>query len=287
MGVDFVTLAAQVVNFLILVAILWFLLFKRVLKAMDERENRIASTLDDAEKRARETDEERKSLRKKHDELEENREKMMAKMRDEVESQRKKLEKRARNEVEEQQKKWESAMRSRQERTISELRRKAALEAVDLSSHILRDLANDDLQTRAVEQLLTRIGENAGKDVEDIRNVIRERNETCVVAAPRELRENERKKIEARLKEFADGAVSIQYDLDPELIMGLEIRVDGKRLTWAVPDYLDRVSEKIERALQESYSHQTGAKDRNQDNDRQDERKTKGKTETSGRKNGE
>ncbi len=283
MGVDFVTLAAQVVNFLILVAILWFLLFKRVLKAMDERENRIASTIDRAEKRARETDEERKSLRKKHEEFEEQREKMMAKMRDEVESERKKLEKTARNEVDEQQKKWETAMRSRQGRIISELRRKAALEAVELSSHILRDLANDDLRTRSVEQFLVRVGKKTGKDGEDLRDLLREKNKSCVIAAPQELSESERKKIESGLKDIADGGVSIQYDVDPELIMGLEIRVDGKRLTWAVPDYLERVSEKLEHALRESYSR-TGAKDSNQGKDRQGDRNVDRKTEESGPK---
>ncbi len=262
MGVDFVTLAAQVVNFLILVAILWFLLFKRVLKAMDERENRIASRLDDADKRAKETEKEREALRKKHEELEDKRDSMMSKMRDEVESERKKLQKKAREEVEEQQKKWEAAMQSRQERIISELRRKAALEAVELSSHILRDLANDDLQKRSIERLFARLGETEEKDGEEIRNLLREKGKSCVVAAPRELKESDRKKVESGLSDIAGGEIPIQYDVDPNLVMGLEIRVDGKRLTWAVPDYLDRVSQKIEKALQESYSRRASSRDK-------------------------
>ncbi len=262
MGVDFVTLAAQVVNFLILVAILWFLLFKRVLKAMDERENRIASRLDDADKRAKETEKEREALRKKHEELEDKRDSMMSKMRDEVESERKKLQKKAREEVEEQQKKWEAAMQSRQERIISELRRKAALEAVELSSHILRDLANDDLQKRSIERLFARLGETEEKDGEEIRNLLREKDKSCVVAAPRELKESDRKKVESGLSDIAGGEIPIQYDVDPNLVMGLEIRVDGKRLTWAVPDYLDRVSQKIEKALQESYSRRASSRDK-------------------------
>ncbi len=49
MKIDWFTLIAQVINFLILVWLLRRFLYKPILKAVDEREKKIASQLKDAE----------------------------------------------------------------------------------------------------------------------------------------------------------------------------------------------------------------------------------------------
>ena len=69
MQIDFLTLGAQIINFLVLVLLLRHFLYKRIIDVMNERETGIASRLKEAEQKRKESEEERESYRKKEQEL--------------------------------------------------------------------------------------------------------------------------------------------------------------------------------------------------------------------------
>jgi F-type H+-transporting ATPase subunit b len=65
MLIDWFTVVAQIINFLILVYLLKRFLYKPILNAIDEREKRIASQLEDAAKQKAEANQKkRKSIKK-------------------------------------------------------------------------------------------------------------------------------------------------------------------------------------------------------------------------------
>jgi F-type H+-transporting ATPase subunit b len=64
--IDWFTVAAQIVNFLILMALLKYFLYDRVVKAMDEREEKIHSRLQQAESLRQEAEREREVYRHKN-----------------------------------------------------------------------------------------------------------------------------------------------------------------------------------------------------------------------------
>jgi F-type H+-transporting ATPase subunit b len=64
MLIDWFTVIAQIINFLILVYLLKRFLYKPILNAIDEREKRIASQLEDAAKQKAEAIRKKKSIRK-------------------------------------------------------------------------------------------------------------------------------------------------------------------------------------------------------------------------------
>src|SRR5476649_1716532 len=73
MLIDWFTVAAQVVNFLVLVWLLKRFLYKPVLAAIDEREKRIATQLQDAEKKKAEAQKEQTDFEHKNREFEQQR----------------------------------------------------------------------------------------------------------------------------------------------------------------------------------------------------------------------
>ena len=73
MLIDWFTVAAQAVNFLILVWLLKRFLYKPVLAAIDEREKRIATQLQDAEKKKAEALKEQTDFLHKNEEFEQQR----------------------------------------------------------------------------------------------------------------------------------------------------------------------------------------------------------------------
>jgi hypothetical protein len=84
MLIDWFTVGAQVVNFLILVWLLKRFLYKPILHAIDERERRIAKELADADTRKTEAEKERDKFQKRNDEFDEQREELLSKAKGEA-----------------------------------------------------------------------------------------------------------------------------------------------------------------------------------------------------------
>jgi len=84
MLIDWFTVIAQVVNFLILVWLLKRFLYKPILNAIDAREQRIAKELADAEAKQTEAQKERDEFQRKNEEFELQRTALMDKAKEEV-----------------------------------------------------------------------------------------------------------------------------------------------------------------------------------------------------------
>ena len=65
MLINWFTVIAQIVNFLILVVLLKYLLYNRIVRAMDERESKIQSRLKEAEEKEEAAEREAESFRQK------------------------------------------------------------------------------------------------------------------------------------------------------------------------------------------------------------------------------
>jgi F-type H+-transporting ATPase subunit b len=72
--INWFTVIAQIVNFLILVVLLKYLLYNRIVRAMDAREGKIQSHLKEAEEKERAAEREEESLRQKNRDFDEQRE---------------------------------------------------------------------------------------------------------------------------------------------------------------------------------------------------------------------
>ena len=84
MQIDYFTIIAQIINFLILVFLLRHFLYRPVIKSMDEREQKIISRLKEAEQKKKEAEQEAESYRKMLQELSDKRQEMNAKAAEEA-----------------------------------------------------------------------------------------------------------------------------------------------------------------------------------------------------------
>ncbi len=99
MQIDYFTIFAQIINFLILVFLLRHFLYGPVTKLMEEREQKIVSRLQEVEKKKREAEQELESYRKMSQELSNKREEMLAEAAREAQVLEADLMKKAREEV--------------------------------------------------------------------------------------------------------------------------------------------------------------------------------------------
>ena len=106
MLIDWFTVIAQVVNFLVLVALLKYLLFDRITRAMDEREQKIGSAFQEAEQAKKRAQEATDRYQLMIEEMHASQRTILAEAKDEADALRQELLKNARVEVDERKSRW-------------------------------------------------------------------------------------------------------------------------------------------------------------------------------------
>ncbi len=258
MLINWFTVVAQIVNFLILVALLKIFLYDRIIAAMDRREQRIQSRLETAEEKRAEAERERRTYEGRRREMEAKRDEMLKSAREEAEEKREALIGAAREEAEALQKRWRESLEADQEAFLRELREQAGRGVYEAARRTLKDLARADVHAQAVDLFLERLD---GLDNDERQGMAKS------AAAEGRLRvrtgfpvsDAQRDRITEAIRSlFGDQAegVDLDFETDPDLILGISLRTADRKLAWTVADYLADLEKKARRALDEQASRE-------------------------------
>ena len=245
--IDFFTLGAQIINFLVLVLLLRHFLYRRVVRAMDERETRIDSRLKEAQERKKEAEQEAESYRKKNQELLDRDEELLAKAREEADIWRKKLEENARIEVEENKARWYEAVERQKEAFLIDLRRRAGEQTYIIVRRVLKDLANDDLERQIINTFIKLLANLE----DDEKEAIKAFDQGIIIRSAFEIPEIMRRMVEETVRDQIGNDSSIRFETAPDLICGIELHARDRQITWSLASYLDALEEDISRALEQ------------------------------------
>ena len=244
MLIDGFTVVAQVVNFLVLVALLKHFLYDRVLAAMDERERGIRERLESADRKHSDAEEEAEEYRRRQAELEEKRKRVLDEARQRAEDRRQELVAAARREVDGRRQAWEDALEKEKQEFLQELGRRAAAEVYAASRRVLHDLADAELEQRVLDVFLERL-EGADEEMRDaLRRAASDEGDRLAVRSAFELSAKARGRVTRKLHEVVSDEVEVDYETDPDLLLGLEVAGRGRRVAWHARDYLDRLEER-------------------------------------------
>ena len=247
MLIDWFTLVAQIINFLVLVLILKHFLFGRIEKAMDEREKRISSLLKEADQKKKEAERELESHQLKNREFESKREAMVSQTKEEVEIIRKELVNKARDEIEQTQNKWKESIKKEKISFLLELRRQIAQETYNISRRALSDLANAELEQNVIEVFINRL-KTMDKENWKSFDTVSPYGQLFIKSAF-EIPERTRQRIRDVIHENIPKDIVINFDISRELILGIELKLNGHKIAYSLEDYLEslenRVSEKL------------------------------------------
>src|SRR5579864_4507682 len=157
MLIDWFTVVAQIVNFLVLVALLKHFLFGRLVKAIDERKKKVESCLADAESKGKEAERQVELAQARTLEQERKREEVLAEAQREASQKRDEMIQKTRNEVRKLEARWREDLERERGAFLDEIRRRAGKEILAVVRRALADLASSDVQQSAIEALLERL----------------------------------------------------------------------------------------------------------------------------------
>jgi len=255
--IDWFTIAAQIVNFLILIGLLWHFLYKPIARAMDQREQKIASQLKEAERRKADAEEEAEAYRRKREEFEQQHEQLLAQAKEDAAQRRKELTRQARAEVEAKKDEWRRAVEASQKAVLDDFRRRSAEQLCTATRQVLGALANVDLEAQVIDVFTERIRVLDKSDLEALQEAVRESNKPLVVRSAFDIPEDGRQQLHTAVRKQFDGDVAVRFEDSPDLICGIELRAGGHQISWSMDDYLSGVQEDLATLLTSGLSEQS------------------------------
>jgi len=101
------------------------------------------------------------------------------------------------------------------------------------------------------------------------------KNSAVTVRSAFEIPTKMRQKITRVLHQEISEALDVDYRTESALLAGIELKADGKKISWNVEDYLNSLQETVRQAIQEQAveggDDQTRPDDEQEDGDKNDE----------------
>ncbi|MGB5987357.1 MAG: hypothetical protein WBG37_18775 [Desulfobacterales bacterium] len=251
MLIDWFTVGAQVLNFLILMVLLKLFLYDRVIEIMDQRQEKISSRLDEAEQSRRQAEARREEVAAKEKELEAKRDELLGDAREKARAQQERWEQEARAEVDELRQRWREALDSEKESFARRLSRRTVRQAMTAAEQVVSEMAGRDFEERLMETFVERL---RGLD-EERRAALAENldadHPAAVVRSRAEVPTTLRQKITRLLHEAIHPQLEVAYRSEEDFPGGIELVLPGQKISWSPRRYLEELEQALLEALEE------------------------------------
>ena len=240
MLIDWFTVIAQLVNFLILVWLLKRFLYRPILDAIDAREKKIELALADADAKQLAARQERDEFKNKNEVFEQQRSALMEQATDEAKTERQRLLGEARQAADALGTKRHETLNSEALSLKQAITRRTQQEVFAIARKALRDLAGSSLEERMVAVFLQRLHDMDEAARANFALALQGTPEPIAVRTAFELPEALRQQIrqETHALFSPDAELPLHFEVVPELVSGIELSSNGQKLAWSIADYL-------------------------------------------------
>ena len=246
MQIDWLTVAAQIVNFLVLVWLLQRFLYRPITNAMARREDRIEKRLSDAKTRRREAEDEAEDLRKQREELETSKQEMLDAARAEADALRQRLEREIRDEVAQERKAWTETLETERADFAREMQRKAGHKVLDTAGRLLAELGADGLDDQIAQGFIERLKDLDAETREKMTAAADGADGPALVESAASLDPAARRKITRAIHEQVETDIEVAYREAGELLLGLRLSIGEQTVEWSTARHLERLNRELD-----------------------------------------
>jgi len=251
MLIDWFTIGAQALNFLILVWLMKRFLYKPILHAIDEREKRIATELANADAKKAEAQKERDAFKRKNEEFDQQRAALLSKATDEAQTERQRLLDEARKAADSLSAKLQETLRNEEHNLHQAISRRTQQEVFAIARKALMDLATTSLEKHLVGVFTRRLREMDGQAKAGLAAALKTASDRALVRSAFDLPVEQRAAIQNALNETFSAEIPIRFETAPDLISGIELTANGQKMAWSIADYLVAMEKGVVALLKE------------------------------------
>ncbi len=250
MQIDWFTVGAQILNFLILVWLLQRFLYGPITRAMARREARIEGGLAEIRDGQAGLEEEAAKLEDERRALEARREAVLEAARAEAEALRSRLEGELRAEMEVRRAAWQSGLEAERAAFADRLRRKAGHQVIEIVARILRDHAGTDLAGHMAGVFAERLAALEPERKEALRRAVQRAGPAAEVESSVPLSSGARSAITRALHEVVAPGIVVSYLEDPDLLLGVRLTIGEQTLEWSAGQFLHRLETALDEIIE-------------------------------------
>jgi F-type H+-transporting ATPase subunit b len=245
MLIDWFTVGAQALNFIILVWLLKRFLYKPVLDTIDAREQRIAKELADADAKTADAQKERDEFQRKNTEFDRERAALLGKAKDDAKAERQRLLDEARQAAEALSAKRQETLRNDAHALNQSIRTRTQQEVFAIARKTLRDLAGAELEDRMIEAFAHRLRELNDGVKERFANALKASAKPALVRSAFELPPTQRSAIQNVVNDVFAADIPLRFETASDLVSGVELATDGQSMSWSIAEYLSSLEKTV------------------------------------------
>ncbi len=251
MLIDWFTVSAQVINFIILVWLMKRFLYKPILNAIDAREKRIAAELADADAKKAEAQKESDEFLHKNEKFDQQRAALLSKAVDQAKAERQRLFDEARKVAVVLRLKQQEAQRNDAHNLNQAIRHKTKQEVFAIARKTLAELATRSLEEQMSEVFTHRLQEIDVKAKEDIVEFFKVPSDSALIRSAFDLPAEQRTAIQNAINETFSAEIHVRFETEPDMISGIELTINGQKVAWSIADYLSSMEKVVDELLEE------------------------------------
>jgi len=248
MSIDWITVAAQIANFLVLVWLLKRFLYRPILDGIDAREDEIRARMHEAEAAQDKAKAAEQAFHDKVQALNLTQTEMTETIRQKAGEQRDAMLAAAQTQLSQDHDAWKAHQADLAQKYIAKLHHAGAGALLALTRKALTDLADETLEARIARHLALQIGPMADNLRKAAGAAVRAVAGGAVVTSQQALPEAVQADLTAELHKIFP-ALAVQFETAPSQAPGLVLRLGGAQLTWTTDSYIDGLEAEVAEQL--------------------------------------
>ena len=238
MLIDWFTVGAQALNFIILLWLIKRFLYKPILNAIDAREKRIATELADADTKKVAAQKEHDEYQRKNEEFEEKRSALLLQVTDEARVERQRLLKEAHRAADALHSKRQETHMNDLRSLEQSIRQRTQQEVFAIARKALAELATVSLEERLGDVFIRRLRAMDNQAKAGLLEALKTASAPACVRSAFELPAEQRAAIQHALNEVFGADIRVRFESAPDLVSGIEFTANGQKLAWSIADYV-------------------------------------------------
>jgi F-type H+-transporting ATPase subunit b len=228
LDIDLVTILAQVLNFLVIAAVLYYLLFKPMIKRMNERAVEKDGLLASIQEKERQAEETLTKIKHRLSDIDAEIEVRLEDAYQKAQEEKEALIEATHEEAERILSEAENEAAKRQLQEMEELEENLVETILNISAKILSKTTPKVVHEELIEELNSEIwdlGKNDMRQVRAIRESLAEKTPTVYVTSAKELSPEQQRSLIRTFSALADSNVNMEIEIEAGLIAGLRVRI--------------------------------------------------------------
>ena len=253
MEIDWFTVSAQALNFLLLVWLLKRYLYGPLLKAIDARESQVAKVLRDADTIKYDAELKRKLFAQKNIEIETKRDELLKEAKITAGYQSEQIILKAHKKADEISISRLIALEKGLQHYQDNITLNTLQEIYEVARKVLADLADVELEQKMLECFCKHLQNISPDEKTNLDKIVGSGSTGLLLCSAFELTTAQLEKINLILQDVISPNINrhspLKYEVKPELISGIELRSNAWKIAWNSEDYLKTLQSHITQLL--------------------------------------